>query len=228
MTELDIRNFFPTYQGRCNGELRQDVFVQAVTGRKQGGYFVEFGAMDGRCASNTLILEQDLAWTGILAEPARRFHAQIGLDRCCRVDQRAVSGHTGHWVEFKEVDRQPGLSTLTAHLLNDNHGPNRQSSNGDIYMVETVSLGDLLDQHSAPYHIDYVSMDTEGSELDILTAFDFGRRRIDIWTIEHNFQGVPRQKIFEIMERNGYQRVLTDMSGYDDWYIRQDMIEGEF
>ena len=224
MTELDIRNFFPTYQGRCNGELRQDTFVQAMTGNKRGGYFVEFGAMDGHCASNTLVLEQDLAWTGILAEPARRFHAQIGLERQCRIDHRAVTGRSGDRLEFKEVDRQPGLSTLTAHLLSDNHGPNRQSSQGDIYLVETVSLGDLLDQRSAPDHIDYISMDTEGSELDILTDFDFGRRRIDIWTIEHNFQDIARQKIFEIMERNGYRRMLTDMSGYDDWYVRKDML----
>ena len=224
MTELDIRKFLLTYAGRYNGELRQDTFVQAITASKQQGYFVEFGAMDGRCASNTLVLEQDLDWTGILAEPGRRFHSLIAAERQCRIDHRAVTGRTGDRQEFKEVDRQPGLSTLTTHLLSDDHGSNRQSSTGHIYMVETVSLSDLLDQHSAPYHIDYVSMDTEGSELDILTGFDFDRRRIDIWTIEHNFQAMARQKIFEIMAHNGYRRVLTDMSGYDDWYIRTDMI----
>ena len=52
-------------------KLRQDILVAVLARFKRNGYFVEFGATDGVYLSNTFLLEQQLGWTGILAEPAR-------------------------------------------------------------------------------------------------------------------------------------------------------------
>ena len=54
-------------------------------------------------------------------------------------------------------------------------------------IVETISLNDLLDFYNAPKLIDYISIDTEGSELDIIQNFDFKKRTINIISIEHNY-----------------------------------------
>jgi len=56
----------------------------------------------------------------------------------------------------------------------------------EILQVETVSLNDLLLSQAAPPRIDYISIDTEGSELAILEAFDFARWDVRLFTIEHN------------------------------------------
>ena len=224
MNEIHIRNFFPTYRGQRSSELGQDLFVLAATGSKSRGFFVEFGAMDGVLASNTLVLERDHHWQGIIAEPGRCFHHALGRNRSCIIDHRAVTGHTGDMVKFKQVDRQPGLSTLVEHIDSDMHAENRSTSPGDVYMVNTVSLVDLLEQHESPHHIDYISIDVEGGEVAVLENFDFDTYHVDLWTIEHNFQIHPRQRVFEIMTNNGFQRLMTDMSGYDDWYIHKDIL----
>lgn len=220
MKELDIRNFFPTYTGPRSAELGQDVLVLAVTGEKQQGYFVEFGAMDGVFASNTVVLEQHYSWRGIVAEPARRFHRALTQNRRCSIDYRAVTGSSGSQLEFKEVPDAPGLSTLVQHINSDGHSQRRNNSGGDVYTVETVSLNDLLAQHNAPQYIDYISVDTEGAEVSVLEAFDWSRHQVRVWTIEHNHQTKARDRVLEIMTQQGYTRMLTDMSRYDDWYVK--------
>lgn len=222
MATLDeIRHFMKGHHGVA--ELKQDLFVLSMKGFKNSGFFVEFGLMDGITASNSYVMERDYNWNGIVCEPARVFHDQVVANRKCTIDFRAVTDRTGDSVEFKETDSNLGLSTILKYSK-DMHAATRKKSKGQIYNVTTVSLIDLLDQHNAPHEIDYISMDTEGSELAILESFDFSRYQVDIFTIEHNWEEETRKKIFNLMESNGYLRVLTDISQYDDWYIHNRLI----
>ena len=224
MNELDIRNFFATYSGPRSAELGQDIFVLALAQEKTQGYFVEFGAMDGLFASNTVILEQHHGWRGILAEPALRFHEDLARNRACHIDHRAVTGRTGDRLEFKEVASAPGLSTLIRHIDSDGHARRRMKSDGEVYAVETVSLNDLLRCYDAPQNIDYISVDVEGSEVSVLESFDWTLYQVNAWTIEHNNQSKARDRIFEILTRNGYTRLMTDKSRYDDWYVKNEIL----
>jgi FkbM family methyltransferase len=53
--------------------------------------------------------------------------------------------------------------------------------------LKIISLNDLLSRHGAPSKIDYLSIDTEGSELEILQAFDIEKYAISVITCKHNF-----------------------------------------
>jgi len=201
-------------------DLRQDILALAVHQWRRDLYFVEFGALNGVRASNTWLLERDYGWTGIVAEPAQVFHDELQANRRCRIDMRAVAAETGRRLRFKETDTQLGLSGLMDYFkTGECHTKRRLASQGREYDVDTVSLTDLLAQHGAPPHINYISMDTEGSELSILETFDFSRYTVGLWTIEHNYFDADRSAIFDIMTRNGYERILTDLSTIDDWYI---------
>ena len=63
-----------------------------------------------------------------------------------------------------------------------------------------------------------MSIDTEGSELDIIKNFDFKKRTINIISIEHNYHK-NREKIHSKLSTEGYKRVFEDLSRFDDWYI---------
>jgi hypothetical protein len=85
------------------------------------------------------------------------------------------------------------------------------------YEVNTISLLGLLQKYDAPSTIDFMSIDTEGSEFDILNNFDWSRYKINALCIEHNYTNA-RQKIYELLVGNGYKRVYEGISGADDWY----------
>ena len=74
-------------------------------------------------------------------------------------------------------------------------------------------------EHQAPKVIDYLSIDTEGSELEILSAFDFTRYDIRLITVEHNFSD-DRSKIHDLLRQNKFRRTFENLSRWDDWYVR--------
>jgi FkbM family methyltransferase len=199
-----------------HSQLYQDLFVLLETNSKRGGFFVEFGATDGVSLSNTYILEKKYEWHGILVEPARCWHRDIFLNRSSKVDTRCVWSKSGKTIEFNET-RDPELSTIDRFSYRDDHAFNRKD--GEKYSVQTVTLLDLLRQHNAPKVIDYLSIDTEGSEFDILSNFDFDKFDIKIITCEHNYTD-NREKIFSLLSDNGYTRKHHEVSQFDDWYVK--------
>lgn len=203
---------------KTNSQYGQDLFVLSELGWKRDGYFVEFGATDGVRLSNTHLLENEFGWTGILSEPARCWHKDLQSERKCKVDNRCVWSVSGETLEFEESSAKM-LSTLSRFSDGDHMAGKR--NNARIYDVETVSLADLLEAHNSPRQIDYLSVDTEGSEFDILSAFDFSRYDIKIITCEHNFTD-KRDQIYDLLISAGYVRKFEDKSGMDDWYVRQD------
>jgi FkbM family methyltransferase len=154
---------------KSNAQLRQDLMALSMNEFKEHGYFVEFGATDGIKLSNTYLLETEFKWTGILSEPAKVWHNSLANNRLNSViSHKCVWSSSGEFLEFNET-AVPELSTVNLLSSLDSHDLSRQT--GRTYTVETISLQDLLATNSAPDHIDYLSLDTEGSEYEILKSF---------------------------------------------------------
>jgi FkbM family methyltransferase len=206
------------YLPKSKAEFRQDLFVLSELNFKHGGYFVEFGAADGYAGSNTCLLEEQFSWGGILCEPARIWHTELRRNRKVNVDTRCVWSRSGATVSLNEATLA-SLSTIDSFSSSDCHPEARQK--GVRYDVETVSLNDLLSRYNAPSHIDYLSIDTEGSEFEILKAFDFNKYCFSCITVEHNHSPM-RDKIYSLLTENGYIRKYVEVSQVDDWYVKCD------
>lgn len=194
----------------------QDLWVAYMSQSRPTGYFVEFGGADGVKLSNTWYLENVLGWRGVIAEPGRVWYPAIRRNRACHIDERCVWSRSGETLTFV----QSGIavnSTLEAFVEADALAHERQEH--ARYEVKTVSLNDLLVDCQAPARIDYMSVDTEGSEFDILSAFDFDRWDVRLITVEHNNTD-KRQALYDLLTSRGYQRTLDVMSGVEDWYVK--------
>ena len=203
---------------RSKAQFRQDLFVLSELDFKENGFFVEFGAADGINLSNTYLLEREFSWKGILAEPARCWHEKLTQNRSAVIETRCVWSESGATVKFNEADVAE-LSTINSFSDEDYHRETRKS--GKTYEVDTISLNDLLKKYDAPRQMDYLSIDTEGSEFDILSRLDFDRYRFNLITCEHNFTH-RREDLHALLSRNGYIRKYQEVSRVEDWYVRGD------
>ena len=139
-------------------------------------------------------------------------------DLNCLIDFRCVASESGLSVAFVEPN-YPEHSGMVKYADNgDDHAGGRMDSK-NVYMVETISLNDLLAEHGAPREMSYLSIDTEGSELSILEGLDFARYKFKVITVEHNFVKESRDGIKRLLESHGYVRKYEHISLFDDWYV---------
>ena len=197
-------------------QLGQDILALSITGLKEPGFFVEFGAADGQALSNSYILEKHFGWSGILCEPSKSWHQALRKNRKCTIDTRCVYSASGEKISFSE-NYLGELSAITEYAEPSSHGLLKRTTSS--YEVETISLQDLLVTHDAPKFIEFLSIDTEGSEFEILKNFNFQSFRFGAICVEHNFADT-REKINGLLLANGYQQVHSDLSDFDDWYVQ--------
>lgn len=216
--KVNLKELIPALQN-SKSQLKQDIFVLNLLDYKKNGYFVEFGATNGIDLSNSYLLETQFSWSGILCEPAKIWHEKLLKNRSSQIDYRCVWSHSGDKLLFNEVDSAE-LSTVKSVRTKDLYEFDRM--HGKQYFVESISLEELLNYYKSPKIIDYLSIDTEGSEYDILERFDFNLYRFRVITCEHNYTE-NRDKIFQLLTHHGYKRVHEDISRFDDWYINVEL-----
>lgn len=197
-------------------EYFQDLWVLSEKEYKQNGFFIEFGATNGLDASNTWILEKMFGWTGILAEPNALYKKSLKENRNCSIDFRVVWDSSTNPVDFVEFD-EAYLSVARDDLREE---LSDKLSGATFNQIETVSLLDLLECYEAPKHIDFLSVDVEGSEFRILNEFFKTTKYIvDLIVVEHNWRD-ENSDLLNLITSKGYERVYLKNSYRDYWFKR--------
>jgi FkbM family methyltransferase len=147
------------------------------------GFFVELGANDGVSQSNSLYFEMKRNWRGVLIEPSP--HNFL----LCK-EQRSKRNHifcnacVSYDYKEKYVDiRYANLMSISQNLeldLNDkdahiSNGEKNLSNSEEVFSFGAVAatLNSLLKKSNAPKEIDFLSLDVEGAELEVLKGIDF-------------------------------------------------------
>lgn len=185
--------------------------IEKIYKNKKNGYFVEIGAYDGINMSNTLLLEKKYNWKGICIECNPLYFKQLINNRPnCNNCEYAVFSEDDKIMPFINDDTG-GCSGFVdtnshTHILNKS-----------IIDVKTKKLTTILTNFNAPNFIEFLSIDTEGSEFDILNAHDFDKYIFGYICVEHNFIEKNRKKIRELLENKGY--IFYRENNVDDDYI---------
>jgi FkbM family methyltransferase len=195
-------------------QLGQDIEVLKVFNHKKNGFFIEVGALDGIHLSNTYILEKNYDWKGICIEPVPSKYIELCRNRNCNLSDKAVYHTSNMVVNFDVCNLGEQISGISDHI--DCHRDKVDQDKTTIQKT-TITLTDLLKEFNAPTYIDYMSLDTEGSELEILKGFDFSKYIIGLIDVEHNYIEPRRTQLRDLLTSNGYHYKRENL--WDDSYI---------
>ena len=203
-------------------QLLQEVFVLSVLQGKRGGYFIEAGASDGIDCSNTYLLEKSFGWSGLLVEPSDTQFSQLSSNRNSTLTNAALWSESDLKLQFTET-HSPGLSTITS--LKDMDFLSKERTVFKEYEVKTISLTDLVKRNDAPHVIDYLSLDTEGSEYEILKDFDFSNYSFNVISVEHAWNALNRKLVTTLLQNRGYIQIRAELTEYESWFIERKLFD---
>jgi FkbM family methyltransferase len=160
------------------------------------------------------LLETKYKWKGICFEPIPKRFEKLIINRPNSICfDKAVYNQSGLTVTFDIANVYDLLSGINEHI--DKY-KSHVDSNKTTIQVQTISLLDALDKANAPSFIEYMSLDTEGTELEILKNFNFDKYTFGLIDIEHNYVEPRRTDIKNLLLSKGY--IYKGENKWDDMY----------
>ncbi len=206
-----IKNLYTMqYNIKFYSQYGQDKFCYDKFFNDKVGFFVEIGADDGIDKSNTYFFEKELGWNGLCIEPRTSAYDKLIFNRRCLCENVAVSSVSKDVPQdFLELEGWgKGLSGLVDHydprhlqrIKREQKHPQHVITK--TIKVPVVSLQQLFDKHNI-VHIDFLSIDTEGGELEILETLNWDQTSIDVICIENNYN----YSFEDFFKDKGYKKI---------------------
>ena len=217
LTIQDIPPPPPPSKFKSFSQLNQDINVIEFYKEKKNGFFVDVGAYDGIEFSNTLLLEKELEWNGICIEPGKRFFQKLTENRTATCIEKAVFDKSDLELDFLDCGDDDEKGAMLSGLITKTICNRTIHSFKETYKVKTKTLTDILKENNAPKFIEYLSIDVEGAEPNVLRGIDFNEYTFGYISIEFNHSEYMKNIIDEILLNNGY--VFKQFNKFDLDYI---------
>ena len=208
-------------------QFGQDRFLETEIFRGyKNGVFMDIGAHDGVTINNTLYFEKENNWSGINIEPIKSVYDTLVSNRAKSININcAISNSNGEAEFIKNSGYTEMLSGLKSsyeprhmnRLLSENVS---YGGSTDIIIVKTRTVEDVCDEYNINY-INYLSIDVEGGEFDVIKSINFNKVFIDVIGFENNYPDTSVE-IIEYLESKHY--VCIDRSGLDIFMIHKDSV----
>lgn len=201
-------------------QYNQDKFLnEVVFYNKKDGFFIDIGAHDGISYSNSLFFEKFNDWSGICVEPNPSVFTKLILNRKS-INLNVCIGSENKKVKFTQIEGYSEMLSGVSEKYDERH---IQRINNDILIkggkkseieVNMISL-DAVDGLNNK-KIDFISIDTEGNEFDIVTSINFNVLDIKSLVIENNYKD---NRIEEYLNPFGFELIYK--LDYDEVFINK-------
>lgn len=190
----------------------QDFFVDQLFKHKKSGFFVGVGANHPTLISNTWFFEQS-GWQGLSFEPQDKLYELFKQVRHTDILPYVLGASDGE-VEFATVDTEGWQHALSGVLgVAELAVPALENHKVVTSKKQMRRLDDVLIERGID-HVDFMSIDVEGFEMDVLRGLDLRRVSVDVLIIENDRTPFGDQGMRDFVMAQGY-RYIARLSGDD-------------
>jgi FkbM family methyltransferase len=192
---------------QCGEELVITSLLRQV-GKQGMGFYVDIGAFHPHVGSNTFYFYR-LGWKGINIDARPGSMNLFNLIRPRDINIQTGIGSTEGTLKYYMLEEHPGMNTFSLETLRSCGMEHKVTSTLE---VPVTTMGKIQRQHiSSETQIDFVTIDTEGHEIEVLKGFDFDLHRPKVFAIEQNdvlsIQDIVTNPVNQFMEDKGYVAV---------------------
>lgn len=198
----------------------QDYIIDKIFNGKRNGTFLDIGAHDGIFFSNSYFFETSRGWKGVCVEPIPELFEELRKNRACFLVNGAIN-ESSEKVEFQRVH---GYAEMLSGILkyrdprHEERTLSEISQHGgktEIIQVQGYTIQEILEKFNLAT-IDYLSIDIEGGEYEMLQSIDFNAVDITCLTIENAYSS---SSIRKLMSSQGYSLIFS--YAVDDFYVKR-------
>ena len=201
---------------KSKAQFGQDIKALEYLDYKKDGTYLEIGVYDGENDNNTVLLDQEYNWSGLCIDPE-----MSNMDnRTCQKFHCALGSEPGI-ANFRYSNDEGGLNALDKFgTSTENEMWKDTVKNFEIKQVNVRTPEDVLEESEIPHVIDYMSLDVEGAEMDILRSFPFDKYCIKFSTIETNNDKNKEAEMEDLMTQKGYTFYDHPSDGVDHIFVK--------
>ena len=185
------------------------------------GFFVDIGAADGITNSNTRNLSIS-GWKGLLVEPCRHFFEPLNTlyekNNNVKLYNGAISDFDGKTMfHVYETGCDSQISTIS--IVQKESIEKSTWFDGkftESYEVDVKTPLSLMREYDAPLDIQFVDIDAEGSDMQILKSWPWNDFNVELFCIEPS---MGRDVLNTFMESKGYMNNMS--TGGNMFFIRR-------
>jgi len=161
----------------------------------KNGFYVDVGSHDGITINNTLYFEKNHNWTGINFEPIKNVFDKLVINRPNNINLNCAvcnnDGETDFLCNTGYTEMISGIKDNfdTRHFDRLARENREMGSTTEVIKVKTTKLETILDENNIK-HINYLSIDVEGAEFEVIKSINFDKVFIDVIGFENNYNDI--------------------------------------
>ena len=199
------------YYSQC----KQDEMMERMVFKGyKSGIYMDIGAHDGVTYNNTLYFAKHNGWTGINVEPLKSVYDKLVLSRPNDINLNYAVANTDGTAEFMANTGYTEMISGLVSTYDSRHDTRLKNENSvmgsktDIITVNTKRVETICDEYNIT-HINYLTIDVEGAEFEVIKSINFDKVMIDVIGFENNYHDTS-MPIIAYLETHNFKLIYKN------------------